>query len=59
MRKTFMQIGLGIALGAPSLARVLVRPTTNDERLTTNDRHKGVHHGITRESFDTGPGQPQ
>jgi hypothetical protein len=37
MRKTFMQIGLGIALGARSLARVLIRPTTNDERLTTND----------------------
>ena len=37
MKKTFMPIGLGIALGAPSLARVLIRPTTNDERLTTND----------------------
>jgi hypothetical protein len=37
MRKTFMPMGLGIALGAPSLARVLIRPTTNDERLTTNN----------------------
>jgi len=46
-------IAVGIAIGV-AIPRTSSR-RTNDQRLTT----KGVHHGITRESFDTSPGQPQ
>jgi hypothetical protein len=43
-------VGIAIGVGIPRASS----HKTNDQRLT-----KGVHHGITRESFDISPGQPQ